>query len=341
MGRSASKMMTHLVALGTNYDDDEDDDEEITATVTHSATRHDSSEPKCATNSNIQSNDIQHIFQKENSSLDLEDNVTQLRQLMINIISANDSTSIQDFISNTNLWMNSLYQFIENAPVGISIAKATKCKNHISFPLIFVNKHFEKISKFSRHEILGHNCNMMQAEAKTEMCQKEKIRKHLEARRSLRIAITNVRKDGSSFLNFLCLHPIMDGKGVCTHYFGLQYELTGNEKHFHHDLLLKHMKEKIEIKDFSDWLKRNGGSAEKYYQKYLTIFVCFGVLFENFFTWGDEADLTNNLVLKNIEEIQKKFKVKPLIVKITDELEGDLFWYTYESFIKKIINDKM
>jgi hypothetical protein len=78
---------------------------------------------------------------------------------------------------------------------------------------------------------------MMQAEAKTEMCQKEKIRKHLEARRSLRIAITNVRKDGSSFLNFLCLHPIMDGKGVCTHYCGLQYELTGNEKHFHHDLL--------------------------------------------------------------------------------------------------------
>lgn len=69
--------------------------------------------------------------------------------------------------------------------------------------------------------------------------------------------------------------------------------------------------------------------AEKYYEKYLAIFVCFGILFENFFLSGEEAQLTNNLVINNIEKIKKMFGCGPIIVKVEDTKEGDLYWYSY------------
>jgi hypothetical protein len=97
---------------------------------------------------------------------------------------------------------------------------------------------------------------------------------------------------------------------------------------------------KVAFQDFSHWIKRNGGNAEKYYEKYLALFVCHGVLFENYFLFGEEAELTNNLVLKNIEKIKDNFGFAPIIVKVV-ETEGDLYWYSYQDYLKTIVSDKI
>ena len=110
---------------------------------------------------------------------------------------------------------------------------------------------------------------------------------------------------------------------------------------FHHKLLNESVPNRVEIQDFSEWFKRNGGSANKYYEKYLSLFVCYGILFENFLLSGEEAELTKNLVINNIEKIKEKFGYTPIIVKVDDTSEGDQYWYSYQDFLKKIVYDKI
>lgn len=111
---------------------------------------------------------------------------------------------------------------------------------------------------------------------------------------------------------------------------------------FHHQILKESLPNRqIITQDISPWLKRNGGVAEKYYEKYLLLFVCYGILFENFLLSGEEAKLTKNLVINNIEKIKEKFGYAPIIVKVDDSSEGDLYWYSYQDFLKKGIDDKI
>jgi PAS domain S-box-containing protein len=146
-----------------------------------------------------------------------------------------DDHYIQQHIKSVDFWMNQIFQFIENIPVGITIGKYDK-KLH-TFPLCYVNRQFEKMTKYSRQEILGKTCQMLQTEDRTEMCQVTLIRKAIMNRQSCRVVLTNVRRDGSPFSNFLYLHPVLNRQKEYTHYIGLQYDFTGNERNYRDDLV--------------------------------------------------------------------------------------------------------
>lgn len=118
-------------------------------------------------------------------------------------------------VENTNdkynkdclLWLVQLFDFFENLPIAISIA-LTKKSNNTTFPLVYLNKEFENLTKYNRYTILGKNCRFLHSEQYTEFTQREKIRNSLLNMRSLRISITNVRNDNTPFHNLLALTPV-------------------------------------------------------------------------------------------------------------------------------------
>jgi len=111
---------------------------------------------------------------------------------------------------------------------------------------------------------------------------------------------------------------------------------------FHHRLLEGAVKDyrKI-IHDESEWIIRNGKNPSIFYEKFLSIFICFGLLFENYLLNKNEKEFTNRIVIPAFNKIHEKFGVKPLIVKIyTTDSENDPFWRYYPGDIEKSLNKK-
>ena len=97
------------------------------------------------------------------------------------------------------------------------------------------------------------------------------------------------------------------------------------------------MKNKTE--DISEWLKRKGGSPEKYYFSVLSLAICHAVYFDDFDLLDSEADFVNEIVTPAFIEIEKYFGVKPIIVKISDigQHEKDPYWWCYMKETKEIM----
>lgn len=90
--------------------------------------------------------------------------------------------------------------------------------------------------------------------------------------------------------------------------------------------------------DASEWLKRNGASADKYYERDLLLYICHGILFENFLLKGTEGHFTKNIFLPAFKKVFDLTGEKPLIVPIPpmDE-EENAHWISYSKKIKKHI----
>lgn len=109
---------------------------------------------------------------------------------------------------------------------------------------------------------------------------------------------------------------------------------------FHHRILSSIFPEsKKRMFDISEWFYRKGPKAKKYYIYYLALFICHGVLFENFSLKADmrEKGYDKKVVIPGIKKLVKLFGVKPLIVPILPlESESALHWWHYPAKIEKI-----
>lgn len=91
--------------------------------------------------------------------------------------------------------------------------------------------------------------------------------------------------------------------------------------------------------DQSSWLKRNGGDAKNYYNKDLLLYICHGILFENFVFSGNGSNFTKEVFLPSFYNVWKLLKLKPLIVPIPPmEIENDLYWLYYDEKIKSLLH---
>jgi PAS domain S-box-containing protein len=119
-----------------------------------------------------------------------------------------------DTMLGCNEWLRALLSSLENIPVCVSVAAATSASR--GFPLIYVNKSFERATGYQRSEVLGKNCKFLQTGKHGETAEPESIAKlttALAAKQGIKITITNFRKDGSPFRNLLAVKPIFDEKG--------------------------------------------------------------------------------------------------------------------------------
>jgi len=92
-------------------------------------------------------------------------------------------------------------------------------------PLVYCNHAYESLTGYSRHELLGQNCRILQGK-NTDPVAIEKLSDAIAQHGQASVTLRNYRKDGSGFWNEVTVSPIKDKEGVTTHYIGIQKDVS-------------------------------------------------------------------------------------------------------------------
>ena len=95
------------------------------------------------------------------------------------------------------------------------------------------HKAFENLTMYNKNEILYKKCNFLQS-SKTENHQIELLIDSLQHAKPIKIALTNIKKDGTEFFNLLALKPIFNMDGIYSYVIGIQYDITAEESSIKH-----------------------------------------------------------------------------------------------------------
>ncbi len=92
-------------------------------------------------------------------------------------------------------------------------------------PITYANKALEKMTGYSREEILGRNCRFLQGE-ETDPQSISKVRDAIAEHREVTVTLKNYRKDGSTFWNEFTLSPVQDSAGETVNFVAVQQDVS-------------------------------------------------------------------------------------------------------------------
>lgn len=108
---------------------------------------------------------------------------------------------------------------------------------------------------------------------------------------------------------------------------------------FHHHLLTQSPFDG-DLFDCSAWFALKGGRAKEYYSYFLALFICHGILFENFIAekGNGEEYFSKTIVIPAFRSVLDHFGLKPLIVPLVPHSEAaDKFWRCYPPELESIV----
>jgi PAS domain S-box-containing protein len=115
-----------------------------------------------------------------------------------------------------------LIQALESARDGIMITD-------LNGTILEVNQALERLTGYSRHEILGQTPRLLKSGSHPPELYVEMWRTIL-ARGSWQGELTNRRKDGSLIQTSMTISPIVDHQGRLTHFVGIQRDITAHKQ---------------------------------------------------------------------------------------------------------------
>jgi PAS domain S-box-containing protein len=92
-------------------------------------------------------------------------------------------------------------------------------------PIVFCNESFQKLTGYTREEIIGRNCRFLQG-PDTSIEDVAKVRAAVDGGHDIGIDLLNYRKDGSTFWNALYLSPVRNSDGVIQFFFASQLDVS-------------------------------------------------------------------------------------------------------------------
>lgn len=115
---------------------------------------------------------------------------------------------------------------IEASPSGVMITSMEQT----DAPLIYVNSAFERITGYSRQEVLGRNPRFLYDDDHDQRGLIS-IRNAIEQQREGEAVLRYYRKDGTLFWNELTIAPVLDEDGTASHFVGIINDITDRKRY--------------------------------------------------------------------------------------------------------------
>ncbi|CAM4212650.1 EAL domain-containing protein [Vreelandella rituensis] len=154
---------------------------------------------------------------------------------------------------------------------GVMVADAKQT----DYPVIYVNKAFERITGYPSEEVLGRNCRFLQG-PDTEASAVHAVREALHDQYEVQVVLLNYRKDGTSFWNELFISPVLNEEGAVTHFVSIQHDISAQREYeaqlafnASHDALTGLPNRSL----FEDRLKQASRIAGRYEHKLAVLFL--------------------------------------------------------------------
>lgn len=126
--------------------------------------------------------------------------------------------------------------FINIGAVDLSCAFAVCDVQQHDMPIVYCSDVFERLTGYTKHEILGRNCRFLQSpDGKIQGGKRRvyvdddsvwRIKKMITNRKEMQISIINYRKGGQPFMNLLTMIPITWDTDEIKYYVGFQVDLV-------------------------------------------------------------------------------------------------------------------
>lgn len=130
-------------------------------------------------------------------------------------------TGLLDEMANKTQHLHLLDRAIATLDEGVVIAEAGKGQT-----VVFCNKGIEKLTGYSKQEVLGRNMRFLQSKREDQSKVREEIRLALSEGRASRSLLLNQHKDGREFWNDMIITPVQGIHGQFSHYIGILHDVT-------------------------------------------------------------------------------------------------------------------
>ncbi len=117
--------------------------------------------------------------------------------------------------------LNLLKRSVEASPNGLTIIT----KDNLDYQIVYANLAFQKMTGYSKEEVLGGNCKFIQG-VETDFSSVEKIRNAIKKDQMVQVTLKNYKKDGTWFWNKITLSPVFNQQNTCTHFICTQEDVT-------------------------------------------------------------------------------------------------------------------
>lgn len=104
------------------------------------------------------------------------------------------------------------------------------------FPIMYCSENFERLTGYTKHEILGRNCRFLQAPdgkvragVKRPYVDDESVlylKNRITERKEAQVSLINYRKGGQPFMNLLTMIPVFKEDGEVRYFVGFQVDLV-------------------------------------------------------------------------------------------------------------------
>ena len=114
---------------------------------------------------------------------------------------------------------------MEVADIPITMADATRADN----PIIYANEAFERVTGYSRDQILGETWHVLQGPG-TDPDSVATLMAGIDANRPVTVQLLSYRRDGTTFWNRITVTPIRDAAGTVERYLWFQEDVTDQQR---------------------------------------------------------------------------------------------------------------
>ena len=137
-----------------------------------------------------------------------------------------DIMSVFDYDQNFQVIMKGLLErAMQHSFDALMITKAER-----SYPIVYVNEAFTKLTGYGADEVVGKTPAILQG-PKTDRSVLERLREDLSAGRLFHGEAINYRKDGSEFIMEWKIVPIKDEKEKISHFLAIQRDVSKLKGH--------------------------------------------------------------------------------------------------------------